>query len=775
MNERQTADIRHSTACILCYVNCGIEVMTDGRSIVRVRGDKAHPSTQGYLCQKAQRLNFYQNHADRLTTPLRRRADGSFAAIDWDTAFTEIAQRLKKIHGEYGGKAFAFYGGGGQGNHLGGAYGVSLLRALGSSNYYNALSQEKTGDFWVNGMLFGSQTAHTTEDVEHCDLLVVIGCNPWLAHGFRNARNLVNEIKRDPHRQMLVIDPRRTEVAEVANLHLQLRPGTDAFLLSAILALILRRGGEDADFLHAHTLGFEQVREVLLNVPVDDWVRHAGVERAAVERAVEMILAASAMTVRVELGLQQGRHSTLNSYLEKLLFLVTGNFGRSGTNNLHTWLQPLWGNSRGERSAVTGQEQIAGLYPPNRFPAEVLNDHPDRLRAVWVDSSNPLNTAANTKAVEAAFRALDLVVVVDVALTETAALAHYVLPAASQYEKWEYTLFNFEFPTNYFHLRAPLFDPLPGTLPEPEIYTRLLRAMGALPAKTALAELRSLAATDREEFMQRFVAVLGNHPELAALAPVVLYETLGRTFADGSGAAVLLWLASHRFAAEQPEAVRAAGVEGKGFALGEALFETIRTSRSGVAFSIHTYEQVWSLVKHKDRKIRLAVPRLLEWIRALDPVRDQEDPTFPFTLVAGQRRSYNANQIFRTPAWRKDDPDGALRIHPDDITAVGAVNGGWMAVETRAGRIVARIEADDSLRRGVVALPHGYGQTYPAGAEGQVVAGPRLNILTASEDCDPIAATPHHKNVRVRLTPLDPESTAEAEANSAALRAMLSV
>src|SRR5262245_43761772 len=608
MNTGQNTNGWHPTACILCYVNCGVEVMTAGRDIVRVRGDKAHPSTRGYLCQKAQRLNFYQNHADRLTTPLRRRPDGSFEAIDWDTALGEIAQRLNRLRGQYGGKAFAFYGGGGQRNHLGGAYGVSLLRAMGSANYYSALSQEKTGDFWVNGFLFGAQNAHTAEDVEHCDLLVVIGCNPWLAHGFRNARNLINEIKSDPRRHLLVIDPRRTEVAEVADLHLQLRPGTDAFLLGAILALILHRGGEDAAFLQVHTVGFDQVREVLLNVPIDEWVRHAGVERADVERAVDLILAARAMTVRVELGIQQGRHSTLNSHLEKLLFLLTGNFGRQGTNNLHTWLQPLWGNSRSERSAVTDQEQISGLYPPNRFPAEVLNDHPDRLRAVWVDSSNPLNTAANTKAMEEAFRALDLVVVVDVAPTETAALAHYVLPAASQYEKWEYTLFNFEFPTNYFHLRAPLFDPLPGTLPEPEIYTRLLRKMGDLPPAADLAELRTLAATDRAEFMQRFTAFLGSRRGLAAIAPTVLYETLGRTLSDGSGGAALLWLACHRFATEQPEAVRATGLSGEGFTLGEALFEKVRTSRSGTAFSTHTYEQVWSLMKHKDRKIHLAVP-----------------------------------------------------------------------------------------------------------------------------------------------------------------------
>jgi anaerobic selenocysteine-containing dehydrogenase len=217
--------------------------------------------------------------------------------------------------------------------------------------------------------------------------------------------------------------------------------------------------------------------------------------------------------------------------------------------------------------------------------------------------------------------------------------------------------------------------------------------------------------------------------------------------------------------------VHAAGIEGKDFALGEALFEKIRTSRSGVAFSTQTYEQVWNLVKHRDHKIHLVIPPLLEWLQSLDPTQETHDPEYPFTLVAGQRRMYNANQIFRHPAWRKDDPDGALRIHPDDITALGVTDGGWVAVETRTGRIVVRVAADDSLRRGVVTLPHGYGQAYPSG-EGRIIVGPRLNLITASEDCDPIAATPYHKNVRVRLVPLDPVSAAEAEAASAHVRAL---
>jgi len=761
------------TACILCYVNCGLEVATEGRAITRVRGDQANERSAGYLCQKAQRLHWYGNHADRLTTPLRRRVDGRHEPVSWETALAEIAARLNALHAEHGGEAIAFYGGGGQGNHLGAA-GFSALRDyLGATKHFNALSQEKTGDFWVNGHLFGAQLCHTAEDIEHTDLLVVLGCNPWMAHGFQAARDAVNQIKKAPNRRMIVIDPRRTEVAEVADLHLQLRPGTDAFLLGAILATILRRGGEAAAFIAERTVGFEEVRDALLAVPVASWVEHAGVAIEDVERAVDMILAAPSMVVRVELGIQQSRHSTLNSYLEKLLYLLTGNFGRRGTNGLHTWLQPLFRNSRGERSAVTGQEIIGGLLPTNRFADEVLADHPSRVRAVWVDSNNPANTAADTARFERAFRSLDLSVVVDVAYTETAALADYVLPAASQYEKWECTFFTFEWPRNYFQLRAPLFEPLPGTLPEAEIYARLLEAMGALPPETILAELRELAGRDRAAMMGRVFQLFGEQPKLAPIAAVLLYRTLGPTLPDGAAAAAPLWAACHRTAGDHTAAVqRALGSTAEGLELGELLFERVLASRSGLVFTAHEYDEIWNLVKHRDQKVHLAIPTLLDWLRALDPAAERPDPAYPFTLVAGQRRMHNANQIFRTPAWRKTDLDGALRIHPEDLAALGGTDRGWVAVETRTGKIVARAETDPSMRRGLVALPHGYGQAYPDGQGKRVVNGPRLNVITAHDDCDPIAATPHHKNVAVRLAPVIGVEAEEAEAVSQRVRAI---
>jgi anaerobic selenocysteine-containing dehydrogenase len=763
-------------ACSLCYVNCGIEVKTEGRAIVRVRGDKAHPHTAGYLCQKAQRLTWLGNHADRLTSPLRRRPDGTHEAIDWDTALGEIATRLQAIRdadrtaGRPG--SFAYYGGGGQGNHSGGAYGTSLMKWMGSTRYFNALSQEKTGDAWVNGKMFGSQICHTAEGIEDCDLLVVIGCNPWMAHGFRNARNRVNEIKNDAGRKMIVIDPRRTETADVADLHLPLRPGTDAFLLGAMIAMVIERNGHDAAWLVDHTEGLDEVATALAKVPVAEWVAHADVPMADVERAVDMILAAEAMTVRVELGIQQGRHSTLNSYLEKLLFLVTGNFGRPGTNTLHSWLAPLMANSKGQRSEITGIEYIGGLLPPNTLPEEVMTDHPHRIRALWVESGNPANTAANTAAVEAAIRACELSVVVDVAYTETAALADYVLPAASQHEKWEYTLFTLEWPTNYFHVRRPLFDPLPGTLPESEIYARLFERLGVLPDATVLAELTDIAANDRQQLLPRAFEVMATHPGLSDIAPVLLYRTLGATLPDGAGHVAPLWFACHRAASSMETAVqRALDTDTSGFDLGETLFERALHSPSGFAFSRHEQDEVWQLVK-RDR-IQLAIPELLEWMGRLDPADEQPDPEYPFSLVNGQRRSHNANQILRSPAWRKSDPDGALRIHPADLDDLGAGNDAWLAVVTATGRIVVRAEVDDSMRKGQVALPHGFGMSYPDGKGGRVTNGPRINQITATHDRDPIAGTPHHKNVPVRLEMATAEEAATAEAASARVRELI--
>jgi anaerobic selenocysteine-containing dehydrogenase len=568
---------------------------------------------------------------------------------------------------------------------------------------------------------------------------------------------------------MIVIDPRRSETAERADLHLAGRPGTDAFLLGAILARLIQRDAVDHAFVEQHTTGYSEVRDALLRIPVEQWAKAAEIPLEQIEQCIDMIAAAKAMTVRVELGIQQGINSTLNSYLEKLLIMLTGSFGRKGTNQLHSWLVPLWGNSPNQRFAAADIEVIGGLLPPNLFPDAVLSDHADRLHAVWIDSSNPANTAANTARVEEALRALDLVVVVDVAMTETARLAHYVLPASSQYEKTEFTLFNFEFPKNYFHVRAGVVAPLEGTLPEPEIYTRLSRALGLLPGDNALAPLREAAFRSRLAFAAELRAFMGANPQLAALGALVLYNTLGATLPDGTAAAAPLWQAAHLCAKRSPQAVRRALDAGRDVPdemLGEALFDAIVGSRNGVAFTEHDYDDVWSLVSHPDRKVRLAIAPMLEWLGRLDPANAAPRSDYPFVLAAGQRRMFNANQIFRDPAWRRDDPDGALLINATDLASLGAEDGEWIAVQSAAGRVVARCKRDDSMRSGQLALPHGYGQDYPAADGERLNNGPRVNVLTDSGNCDPIAGTPYHKHVPVRLERLAAEEAAAYEAAS---------
>ena len=765
----------HKTACNLCYINCGVEVGVSGEGaqarIVRVRGDKANPKSHGYLCNKAQGIPGYVHHKDRLTTPLRRRADGSHEPIDWDTAISDIAQRLHQVMSVHGGKSLALYGGGGQGNHAGGAYANALMRGLGSRNVFNALSQEKTGDFWVNGHLFGSQTCHTAEDVEHCDLLLVIGANPWLAHGFPNARDQLNAIRKDPHRSLVVIDPRRTETADVADLHIAVRPGTDAFLMGALLALLMKRGAFDDAFIAQHTSGIDEVRRALADIPIEHWAQRADVPLSQLEDLATRVMKARSMVVRVELGLQQGVHSTLNSYLEKLLFLTTGHFGRAGTNTLHSWLQPLWGNARGQRFEPTGTEVIAGLLPPNVFADAVLSTHPDRLRAVWVDSSNPVNTAADTQRVVEAMRALELLVVVDVAYTETAALADYVLPASSQYEKCEYTLFNFEAPTNYFHVRAPVLQPLTGSLPEPAIYERLAHVMGLMPPPDALHTLSEAARQGIEAFAHAFAEIAPLHPEVGPVMPLVLYATLGPSLPDGTAAAAPLWGAAQRIAKTQSDAVRRAIGAAQSMpvsALGNALFERIVSARSGAAFSSH--DDPWSLIEHADGRIRLNVPTLLHTLASLEQQHPQADSQWPFVLSAGQRRLQNANQIFRDPSFRRSDPDGALQIHPDDLLALGATEGDWLTVESARARLVVRSKREPGLRRGHVVLPHGYGQAYPNATGVRLTAGPQINLLTDSAWRDPIAGTPYHKHVPVRILRAQADEATRAEAQSLQIR-----
>ncbi len=730
------------TACILCECNCGIVVQVEDRRLARIRGDKEHPGSQGYTCNKALRLDHYQSNRARLTSPMRRRPDGTYEEIDWDTAIVEIAEGFKHIRDTYGGDKIFYYGGGGQGNHLGGAYSGAFLKALGARYRSNALAQEKTGEAWVDAHLYGG---HTRGEFEHAEVSVFIGKNPWMSQSFPRARVVLNEIAKDPARSMIVIDPVVTDTAKMADFHLRVRPGADAWCLAAMAAVLVQENLCDETFLAEHVHGVDTVRDALREVPIADYAQRCGVDEELLRAAARRIGTAASVSVFEDLGIQQAPNSTLCSYLNKMLWILTGNFAKKGSQHLHSSLSPLFSQVSG-RTPVTGAPIIAGLVPSNAVPEEILTDHPDRFRAMIVESGNPAHSLANSAACREAFQALELLVVVDVAMTETARLAHYVLPAASQFEKPEATFFNFEFPRNGFQLRRPLLEPLPGTLPEPEIWARLVRALGVVD-DADLRPLREAAQRGRQAYTEALLGAVATNPTVKRLLPYVLYETLGPTLPDGLAGAAALFGLAQKTALTYSEAVRRAG-----YADGNALFDGILNSPSGVTFTVHNYEDDFALISHADHKIALEIPEMLDDLKALTGNPPQLTTSeLPIVLSVGERRAYTANDIFRDPSWRKRDADGALRVSVEDAQTLGLVDGCRARITTAAGSAEATVEITETMLAGHASLPNGFGLDYTDADGRTVVPGVAPNALTSTEWRDPYAGTPWHKHVPARI------------------------
>ena len=736
------------TACILCECNCGLEVQLGGdgdRHLVKVRGDKRHPSSQGYACEKPHRLDHYQNGRDRLTSPLRRRADGTFEEIDWDTAIREVAARLAAVRDRDGGDAIFYYGGGGQGNHLPGAYATATRRALGARYRSSALAQEKTGEFWVSDRTTGSATR---ADFEHCDVALFLGKNPWFSHSIPRARVTLKAIAQDPARTLIVVDPRRTETAELADIHLAVRPGSDAWLMLALLAILDDEGLVDRAFLSAHVPAgeYDQVAAALRTVSVADACARCGLDEPLVRRAARAIGNARAFASFEDLGIQMNRDSTLVSYLHRVLILVTGSFGKPGTHFIPTTFVDITSGDANRTSPVVGARIVGGLVPCNRIADEILTDHPKRYRAMIVEATNPAHSLADSKRMRAALSALDTLVVIDVAMSETAQLAHYVLPASSQFEKAEATFFNFDFPHNYFHLRRRLLPRAANTLPEAEIHARLVEALGAV-TEADLAPLRALAS-DRAAYAMAMMRLTAD-PRLGPQLPVLLYRTMDLPD-DAREGAVVFGLAM-RAALEHGPSLARAGFGGSPLEAAGALFDAILAAGSGVVFAIDEWPDVFRRLKTADKKLHVALPDLLaEVARVIASPVSPRDAEFPFVLTAGERRSFTANTIIRDPAWRRKDAGGALRIHPDDAGALGISVGEPVRVTTRTATVVVTIEVCDSMQRGHVSLPNGLGLGYPNGGATKIT-GVALNELTASDDRDPFVGTPWHKHVPARL------------------------
>jgi anaerobic selenocysteine-containing dehydrogenase len=335
-------------------------------------------------------------------------------------------------------------------------------------------------------------------------------------------------------------------------------------------------------------------------------------------------------------------------------------------------------------------------------------------------------------------------------MSESARVADWVLPAASQFEKAEATFFNFEFPQNYFHLRPRLYAPPPGLLPEAEIHARLCEALGVV-SEEDYAPLREAARESRAVYAETFMARVMGDPKKSGLAAVLLYRTLGPTLPVELREGAVLYGLALQCAMQHGASLARAGYGGTPFEAASALFDAMLAEPSGIVLAVDEWSGVRSRVSTPSGKLELALDDMLAEVDKLASEPEHATTEFPFVLSAGERRSFTANTILRDPAWRKKDADGALRISPADAEALGVDSGDRVRLVTKRDRAIVSVEVSDTMQPGHVSLPNGLGVDYPHQGAETVLGGIAPNELTAAEDRDPFAGTPWHKHVAARI------------------------
>ncbi len=774
-----------ATSCVLCAQNCGLLVQVENNRIAKVKGDPGNPRSMGYLCRKGQNISNFQHHEERLTKPLKKTL-GGFVEITWEQAFSEIGEKLRKIIDTHGPRAFAFMGGGGQGSHFEAGFGTSLMKGLGSKYHYSALAQELTGYFWCVGRMLGRQNRFPIPDEHNAEILVGIGWNGMESHQMPRAPLVIREFSRNPKKLLVIIDPRKSKTAKEANIHVPLRPGTDALLTKAMISIILEEGWEDKEYLIKHCSGFEKIRGWFGDFDVHKALEVCNVDYDQVWKLCRELTSRS-WCLHFDLGVYMNRHSTLATYLHMLLLGVCGRFCVNGGNVIPGSVVPLGGHNderlkKTWRTVETNFPAIMGYFPPNVMPEEIVSNRDERIRAVIISSSNPLRSYADTTAYEEAFKKLDLLVTVELAMTESAELSDYVLPARSAYESYDGSFFSWNYPEIFFQMRHPVVSPTPETRESGSILASIGKAAGVIPELPEY--LYEAGEKNRLEYTVALTTWMKANRKHLRQLPLVINET--RKDHTESVNLDMLWgvflaspstfrkcaartglpLPSILEASLNPKKILLAlkgavryrslvplAILTPQVAHAEKLYKCVLESSSGLWIGKMDNDNM-SELRTKDKKINLYIPEMAEWIKEIEPEREeralQPDARFPFILNAGRHKPENANTLMRNPSWNKGRKTCTLAMNPEDATALDIMDGETVRIVTEAAEELVDIEITDETRQGQVLIPHGFGLKYKG-----KVHGINVNRLTKNTHRDRIAATPLHRYVPCRVVKID--------------------
>ena len=761
------------TLCNLCAMTCGLEMEVEDNRIINVRPDPDSPCSDNYCCRKGRTAKYFVESRERLLYPKKRVGD-HYERISWEQAYSEIAEKANAILKAHGPRSAAIIGGGGGATGAAAAVVLAFMKAMGTQYIFNPIGVEFMGVYWSCGRIFGDQFHPLEPDDKNCEVLIFWGGNSYVSHQLPNARPMIREFSQNPDKTLIVVDPRLSETARMADMHIQPTLGSDVLFLRALIALIIEKGWQNRDFLYRYCRDWTQARGWFADFDIDGALEVCGVSRAQAEDFAH-ILTTKKWGMHQDLGLYFGRNSTLASYLCLVLMAVCGTLLVPGGNvppvrivtleNSDEYDPKVW------RTPVTNRFPVAGMYPEGAVPDEILGDNEDRIRMAFCNLSNPLRSYPDSQKMEEALSALELFVAMDCVETETTRIADYVLPSMSAYEVGgDFDVFAFHYPEIMYASRRAVVK-APGEAREDAmIYAEMTQAMGLIPKIPQFlydAAEKAVRTGDRISYFMKVVGwIAAGGMKYFDQAATIIALTLGK--AMGSAGHAMNWAAlmisklpDRAIMAVEPDTKQHPILSRlpmlKEFCVLDAAFQLVDEHPQGAVIAFSDTEHLMQRhIRHKDGKFHLWCREVDEALKKITPQKESEalrlKDGYNMILSAGRHSDGGMNTSMRDPAtYRFRDPY-RLAMNPEDAAQFGIADGEQVRVSTNKGSLIIPVEITWQTSRGYCLIPHHFGLSY----EGKV-HGTHINYLTDHRDIDEMTG-----NARWRYTPCRVEKVKEA-------------
>lgn len=708
--------------CTICDASCGIEVYVEDGKVTAIKGDPLDPLSRGYICPKSAGLAQLYEDPDRLRHPVLRTANG-WKEVSWDEALNAAAKGLHAVQRAHGVEASALYSGEPIFHHYSALLMLELFRGVFRGKHFSSATTDEMPRRLSFHWMFGNANFMAIPDIDRTQYLLLLGGNPVVSHGgMMTTPDIKNRLMalRDRGGRLVVVDPRYTESAEMADAHHFIRPGTDALFIAAMLQSLFEEERVNLESLPPYIAGLDTVKEAVAPFTPETVAERVGISANLIRELARDFDDAPSAVAYGHIGNKLVPFAATTNWLLDVLNIVTGNLDRPG--GMMFPQQPFDAASLDAspdpgrwKSRISGTPEFMGQLPTATLTAEITTPGPGQVRALITVAGNPVLSAPGGRQMSEALDGLDFMVSLDYYVNETSRHAHVILPPVSPLERDHYEL--------TYHLMAvrnvarwsPAVFPSTGTSQTDgetlvDLAWRLQRRRGMAGWLMSLP-LRALRRFGPERTARLIVA--------AAI----------RFGARGKG--LLPW--------------------GKGLTL-----RAIQDSVHGVDLGPLEPALPQRLPKRRDRstpRVETATPELIADLKRLH--RSLEDET-PGLVLIGRRELRSINSwAHNLPKLIAGKSRCVLLLHPEDAAPHALDTGDRVVLKTSVGAIEVPVEITQSIMQGVVCLPHGYGH-HRDGARLNVArehAGVSFNDLTDPSEIDPISGNAVLNAIPVQLEP----------------------